>query len=102
MLIRIALLDVVSYIPEDTVGRGETFLSTVGEATLVLEIRDSITEAIMVRAVDRDAAEDGSRMTNSNRVTNKAEVKRLIKRWTSKLRERMDSFSGYANTAASQ
>jgi len=99
LLVRVALLDVVSYVPEEAIGRSETFLSTVGEATLVLEIRDSMSEAILVRAVDRDAAEDGSRMTRSSRVTNAAEVKRLVRRWVSTLRERLDSFSGYSSTA---
>jgi len=35
------LHDIVSRVPPDMVGRGETYLSSVGEATLVLEARDS-------------------------------------------------------------
>jgi Protein of unknown function (DUF3313) len=99
LVIRVALLDVVSMVPPDTIGRSDVFLSSVGEATLVLEIRDSITDAIFVRAIDRRIAEDMSgRLTRSTAPTNTAEVKRLIRRWMSTLRERLDEFSGYANT----
>ena len=94
LLIRGALLDVVSYVPSETVGRVDIFLRSIGEATLVLEIRDSITDAILVRAVDRKAAEDiGGTLQKSNRVTNSAEVRRLAKRWASALRKGLDEFA---------
>ena len=94
LLIRGALLDVVSYVPPEPIGREDIFLRSVGEATLVLEIRDSITEAILVRAVDRKAAEDiGGTLQRSNRVTNAAEVRRLAKRWASALRKGLDEFA---------
>lgn len=95
LLVRGALLDVVSYVPPERPGRSEVFLSEVGEATLVLEIRDSITEAILVRAIDRGVAEDmGMGLQRSNRAMNAAEVRRLVRRWASALRERLDEFSG--------
>ena len=99
LLIRGALLDVVSFVPPETAGRSEVFLSRVGEATLVLEIRDSITEAIMARAVDRRAAEQpagSSVVTPSNRVTNATEVRRLARTWARMLRERLDEFGAPA------
>ena len=98
LLIRGGLLDVVSYVPPQSIGRVDIFLNSVGEATLVLEIRDSITDAILVRAIDRDAAKDiGGTLQNSNRVTNAAEVRRLAKRWASALRKGLDEFAGPAN-----
>ena len=98
LVVRGALLDVVSYVPPDPVGgRSTVYLSSVGEATLVLEIRDSITNAILVRVVDRRAAEQmgGSLGMESNRVTNTAEVKRVARRWASLLRTRLDEFHGW-------
>ena len=95
LLVRGALLDVVSWVPEEPIGRGAVFISKVGEATLVLELRDSITEAVLVRAVDRRAAEgDGfaGGMSKSNRVTNQAEVKRVVRYWAQLLRDRLDEF----------
>jgi hypothetical protein len=98
-VIRAALLDVVSYVPPETTGRSEVYLTQIGAVTLVLEIHDSITDAILVRAIDRSSIGDDSMMKNSNRVTNTAEVRRVIRRWSSTLRERLDSFSGFENTA---
>ena len=93
LLIRGGLLDVVSFIPPDPIGRGEIFLSRVGEATLVLEIHDSVSEAILLRAVDRRAAEQaGSQLSNSNTVTNSSEFRRLARRWATLLREGLERF----------
>ena len=44
LLINGALLDVVSYVPEEPIGNSEIYLSRVGEATLVLEIRYSVND----------------------------------------------------------
>lgn len=94
MIIWGGLLDVTSYVPPDNLsGRSEIFLSTVGAATLVLELRDSETNTILARSVDRRAAERQSGvMTNSNRVTNAAEVRRLVRFWAQRLREGLDGF----------
>ncbi|MFT7265703.1 MAG: hypothetical protein ACI9A2_003791 [Halioglobus sp.] len=97
LLIRAALLDVVSYVPPEPIGRNEIYLTEIGEVTLVLELHDSMTDAILVRAIDRDRIGDNGRMQNSNRVMNTSEVKRLIRKWTSTLRKRLDSFSGFTN-----
>jgi hypothetical protein len=48
-----ALLDIVSRVPPESVGRTEVFLSSVGEATLVLELRDSLSGETIYRAADR-------------------------------------------------
>jgi hypothetical protein len=97
LLIRGALLDVVSFVPPEPMGRSEIYLSRVGEATLVLEIRDSVSEAIFVRAVDRRAAENtAGGFSESNRVTNKVEVRRMASTWARLLRERLDSLAAPA------
>ena len=95
MMIRGALLDVVSYVPEDPMSsRNSVYLSSVGEATLVLELRDSETGAILARSIDRRAAEQaGGMMFDSNRVTNAAEVRRLVRFWGRRLREGLDGFA---------
>ena len=96
LMVRGGLLDVVSYIPQDPmdqVGRGGVYLSQVGEATLVLELRDSESGSIIARSIDRRAAEQaGGMMFESNRVTNAAEVRRLIRFWGRRLREGLDGW----------
>jgi hypothetical protein len=95
LLVTGGLLDVVSMVPpEPAGGRSYVLLRSVGEATLVLELRDSESGTILARAVDRRAAENVSGLGNrSNSVTNSAEVKRLIRFWATRLREGLDGFA---------
>jgi hypothetical protein len=95
LLIRGAILDVVSYVPPEPIGRGSIYISQVGEATLVLELRDSITEAILARSVDRRAIEAGGigNLSYSSPVTNQADVKQVVRSWARLLREGLDAFA---------
>ncbi len=92
LIVRGGLLDVVSFVPPEQTGRSDIYLSRVGEATLVLEIRDSQTDAILLRGVDRRAAEDAMGFSHSNRVSNTAEARRLATTWARILREGLDRF----------
>jgi hypothetical protein len=63
-----------------TAGRSRTFSRDAGSATVVLEVRDSETNALLARAVDtREAGDTGSAMRNS--VTNRADFSALFRRW---------------------
>jgi hypothetical protein len=84
-----ALLDVVSHVPPDPIGRGATFVRSLGEATLVIELRDSVSDELYARAVDRRAAEPIA-PTRSTAVNNRAEVRRTVRRWAAVLREQLD------------
>ena len=94
LMVRGGLLDVVSDVPPEPIGgRSYVYLSSVGAATLVLELRDSETTTILARSVDRRAAESvGGSLQYSNNVTNAAEVRRLIRHWATRLREGLDGF----------
>ena len=93
LIIRGAMLDIVSRVPPDIVGRGEIFIDRVGEATLVLQLVDSMSGETLGRAAERGAAEAaGSMGTRSSSVTARAESRRLFRRWAVKLREGLDAF----------
>ena len=63
-----------------TAGRSRTFSREAGSATLVVEARDSMTGAVLGRAVDsRLAGDTGSALRN--RVTNRADFSRLFTTW---------------------
>jgi len=86
------LHDIVSRVPPDQIGRGEIWLSSLGEATLVIEISDSLSGEVIYRAVDRRAIENvGSQMIRSNSASTWAEVRRWARRWATRLREGLDS-----------
>ena len=102
LLVQGILLDVVSFIPGDTVGRSDVYLSRIGEVTLVLEIRDSVSGAIYVRGAERRAAGNTSAtgFTRSNSVTNRAEFRRVATRWATVLREGLDRFMAPEESAS--
>jgi hypothetical protein len=85
------LIDVVSKTPpDDAPGRYDIYLTEVGEATLIIELRDSVTMEILARAADRRAAESMPGAINVNTVTVWSEVRRLAASWALQLRKRLD------------
>ena len=90
MLIRGGLLDVVSRVPPGPMGNTQIFIDSVGEATLVLEIRGSLSNTIYARAVDGRAAASTFQLHLSNRATNRAEIHRLGRHWGRVLREALE------------
>ncbi|HEX4709495.1 DUF3313 family protein [Phenylobacterium sp.] len=63
-----------------TAGRSRTYSREAGQATLVLEARDSVTGAVLGRAVDAQSTGDTGALIR-NRVTNTADFQRLFKSW---------------------
>jgi len=87
--VHVGLLDVVSRVPPETIGRSRVFIDRVGEATIVLEVRDSVSHTVLARAVDRRAAES-STMMESSAPRNRAEVRRLGRRWGGIIRDGLE------------
>jgi hypothetical protein len=85
------LLDVVSFVPPERPGRSDVFLSSVGEATLVIELRDSLSHATLARVMDRRAATRVGTTPLSSPVMNWAEVRRVSRRWATLVRTRLDA-----------
>jgi hypothetical protein len=87
-----ALHDIVSRVPPDIVGRGEIWLSSLGEATLVIQLADSLSGEVIYRAVERRSVQrPGGQMTLSNSASTWGEVRRWARRWAINLREGLDS-----------
>lgn len=92
MIIVGALHDIVSRVPPEQIGRGEIWLSSLGEATLIIEISDSLSGEVIYRAVDRRAAQNvGGQMIRVNSASTWGEVRRWARRWATRLREGLDS-----------
>lgn len=87
-----ALLDVVSHVPPQQAARGGYVLRDVGEATLVLELRDSMSEEILARVVDRRAASSAF-PRKASAVSTQAEVRNAAHHWAGMLRKRLDGLS---------
>ncbi len=91
LMVRGGLYDIVSKVPPDLVGRGEIFLSSVGDITLVLEAVDSQSGEVIYRAVERRALESHGTAIRSSPAITTAEVRRVIRRWATTLRNGLDS-----------
>jgi len=89
LIIRGGLYDILSRVPPDTVGRSDVYLSSVGEITLILEVIDSMSGEVIFRAVERRALDRSGGRSSS--VKTKAEVRRVIRRWATTLRDGLDS-----------
>jgi hypothetical protein len=65
-----------------TAGRSRTYTADAGEATLVLEVRDSMTGALLGRVLDRRETQ-GVGMQMATSVTNLSDFRSLFKQWAS-------------------
>lgn len=73
-------------------GLGRTYTADSGRMTLVLELRDSVTGEVLVRAIDAQSGRGGGTWMVSNRTTNSADAARAIRLWARALREGLDEF----------
>ena len=92
MIVVGGLYDIVSEVPPEYIGASRIYLSAVGEATLVIEVRDSLSGATIFRGIDRSKIESGANtMVEANPVTAWAEVRRWARRWGGRLRTGLES-----------
>lgn len=66
-----------------TPGRSRTFTTDAGEATLVMEVRDSMTRALLARVLDRRETRGTGQMQMASSVTNVNDFRMLFKQWAS-------------------
>ncbi len=98
LIVHSKILDIVSSVPPDMIGRGEIYLKELGSATLVLELADSLSGETLVRASERSKIETQNKNAGvtfamqSNSATNWADVKRWSRRWAGKFTRGLDSF----------
>lgn len=76
-----------------------TFTVSAGEMTLLLEMHDSETGAILGRAIDRQESRDTGMWNISSSVTNAAEAQQIAARWGKILRDRLDKARGAGEPA---
>jgi hypothetical protein len=73
-----------------TVGRASFAIETVGEMTLVIELRDAESEEVLIRAFDRRAVEGAAMLSGDSVISTWQGVERLVARWASRVREGLD------------
>jgi hypothetical protein len=92
LTLRPAIVDLDVTAPDiSSANMSRTYVTSAGQMTLYLELIDSATGDVIGKAVDRQHARRNSgQISYSNRVTNKAEADRILRRWASLLRDALD------------
>ncbi len=88
----VSLIDLVVRVPTDVSGRSRVFAASYGEVTMIVEVRDSETGEILVRAGDR---QDPTRRNNAylaevSPTFVRTDVQRMLRRWAQIMRDRLD------------
>jgi hypothetical protein len=68
-----------------------TYTTSAGEMTLSLELVDGTTGQVLVRVVDRQEDRDTYRLEWTNSVSNRADARLVLRRWSERLREGLDA-----------
>ena len=71
-------------------GVSRTYAETAGEMTLYLELYDSVSGAMLAKALDRKEDRRTGYFEWQNRVTNRAAANRILKVWANVLKEGLD------------
>jgi hypothetical protein len=82
------LVDVVSHVPPDTAGRLSSSLRTTWEATMVLELRDSMSHDMLARTVERERPQGA---VSSNDLWRDTRI--LLGRWSQILCTRLEELA---------
>lgn len=92
--LRIRVQDILATVPPravGNVGRASFALQAIGEATLVIELRDSQSEEVLVRVFDQRAIEGVGMLQDGQAVTRWEDVEKLCSQWASTVRSRLDA-----------
>lgn len=95
LLLRPAITDLDVAAPDlDAPANVHSFTTDAGEMTLYMELYDSATSAKIGEVADREEALDNAHFQYTNRVTNRAEANRILRRWANLLVDALDEARG--------
>jgi len=97
LALHVRVQDIVARAPGRRVGgagRAGFALETVGEMTLVMELRDSQSNEVLLRAFDRQVVEGAAMVSGDGVVSTWEGIERLVGRWASRARDGLDRLLG--------
>ena len=93
LLLRPAIIDLDITSPDVAASGRRTNTASAGQATLHIELFDSVSGAIIGRAIDPQIAHSaGGSVSWSNRTMNRAEGRRIFTLWADQLRSFLDQY----------
>jgi hypothetical protein len=100
--VRTAVINLSVSAPDmGSAGRSRTYSNSAGSATLVVEVADSVSGAILGRAVDSRVAGDYSYMINRNSMTNRSDFAAVAKTWAKQCVGGLDELKRLSPVSAS-
>jgi hypothetical protein len=95
LLIRPAIIDLDVAAPDTmSAGRSDTFTTSPGRMTLVIELYDSVSNEILARAIDRREARNVGNLRWATRGSNREAARRILRRWAGMLVAKLDEVHG--------
>lgn len=92
LIIRPAIINLDVTAPDTmSSGRTRSYSESSGEMTLYLELYDSVTNALIGKALDRQFDRDTGYFQWQSRVTNRAAAQRILKQWANVLKDGLDA-----------
>jgi len=89
LIMRGALVDIISQVPPQMVGRSDIYLSSVGAATFVMEFMDASNGTVVALVAERRAIETLNARGGMGVPANSASIMGDIRRWSTSLARRM-------------
>jgi hypothetical protein len=89
LIARGALLDIVSRVPPEMIGRSDVYLSSIGEATFVIELMDAENGHVVALAAERRSIETLNARSGAMVPANSASIMGDIRRWAGNLARRL-------------
>ena len=95
LILRPAIIDLDVTAPDiQSAGRSQSFATNAGSARLYVEFFDSVTGQILARAIDSQRARENPTFTWASSVSNRAEARRILRRWAGMLVDSLDEVRG--------
>ena len=95
LLVRPAIIDLDVAAPDtNSAGRSDSFTTSPGRMTLVIELFDSVSNEILARAVDRRNARNVGNIRWTTRGTNRDAARRILRQWAGMLVAKLDEVHG--------
>ena len=91
LLLQVEIIEIESHIPPETVENTEVFVNSVGEGSLILELRDAGSGQLIARASDHREAKQQIDLVRSNNVIIWSEVRRLSSSWARLIRKKLEA-----------
>ena len=91
LILRPAIINLDIAAPDTmNAGMSQTYTTSAGEMTIVLELIDGTTSDVLARVYDKFRDADAMQLQWSNSVTNQAAADRALKQWSQQIRAALD------------